>query len=623
MRTIEVKELAYLPLGRQGENKAQRIVWPGIADSWARLYGAGVFALTVKRQGDAMPYPASITSENGDVIWVLGSADTARAGEGLAELTYTVDGVVAKSRTWRTVTEPSLSAAGTTEPPPAYQSWVDEVLKAGASAEAAVSKMPYVDSATGHWFKWDAAKNAFIDTGIAATGPKGETGPVGPKGEQGERGIPGERGPVGATGATGARGETGPKGDTGAVGPRGEQGETGPQGLTGPIGPQGPQGETGPRGATGPQGPEGKQGPQGLTGETGPIGPQGPRGEQGVQGEQGPRGETGKGLTVLSYYESKAELDAAQKATAKAGDAYGVGAAQPYDIYIFDGETGEFVNNGPLQGAKGDKGDPGPKGDPGAQGIQGPKGAPGEKGDPGERGADGAPGKDGAKGDKGDTGDQGPRGLQGPKGDKGDPGPKGDPGAQGIQGPKGAPGEKGDPGERGADGAPGKDGAKGDKGDTGDQGPQGLQGPKGDTGLQGPIGPQGPKGDKGDTGPAGPVNVPATTSLIKGDGSGGLAAATAGTDYALRPTTRKVTLTASGWNSSTKQQTVTCSGVLSDATKQLLIPTPVNTAAGNPYDEASIQMVAQGANSVTFYAETVPTVGIDVYVTIYPINYLG
>ena len=208
------------------------------------------------------------------------------------------------------------------------------------------------------------------------------------------------------------------------------------------------------------------------------------------------------------------------------------------------------------------------KGDPGKDGE------PGAKGDPGEKGADGAPGKDGAKGDKGDTGDQGPQGLQGPKGE------------------------------------------------TGLQGPIGPQGPKGETGLQGPIGPRGPKGDKGDTGPAGPVNVPSTTSLIKGDGSGGLAAATAGTDYALRPTTRKVTLSASGWNSSTKQQTVTCSGVLSDTTKQLLIPTPVNTAAGNPYDEASIQMVAQGANSVTFYADTVPTESIDVYVTISPINYL-
>ena len=215
------------------------------------------------------------------------------------------------------------------------------------------------------------------------------------------------------------------------------------------------------------------------------------------------------------------------------------------------------------------------KGDPGKDGEPGEKGADGAPGKDGAKGADGLPGKDGAKGDKGDTGDRGPQGLQGPKGE------------------------------------------------TGLQGPIGPQGPKGETGLQGPIGPQGPKGDKGDTGPAGPVNVPTTTSLIKGDGSGGLAAATAGTDYALRPTTRKVTLTSSGWNSSTKQQTVTCSGVLSDATKQLLIPTPVNTAAGNPYDEASIQMVAQGANSVTFYADTVPTESIDVYVTIYPINYLG
>lgn len=231
------------------------------------------------------------------------------------------------------------------------------------------------------------------------------------------------------------------------------------------------------------------------------------------------------------------------------------------------------------------------KGDPGKDGAKGADGLPGKDG------ADGAPGKDGTNGRDGVTftpamsaaGDlswTNDGGLANPetvnlKGPKGDTGAKGEPGA------------KGDPGEKGADGLPGKDGAKGDK------------------------------GDKGDTGPAGPVNVPVTTSLIKGNGSGGLAAATAGTDYALRPTTRKVTLTASGWNSSTKQQTVTCSGVLSDATKQLLIPTPVNTAAGNPYDEASIQMVAQGANSVTFYADTVPTVSIDVYVTIYPINYLG
>ena len=635
MRTIEVKELAYLPLGRQGENKAQRIVWRGLADSWARLYGEGVFALTVLREGDSAPYPASLKSENGDVIWTLSNADTAQAGEGLAELTYTVDGVIAKSRTWRTVTEPSLSAAGTTEPPPAYKNWVDEVLKAGASAETAVSKMPYVDSATGHWFKWDAAQNAFTDTGVAATGPQGEVGPKGDTGEQGPKGDTGATGPKGDTGATGAQGPKGETGATGATGPQGPKGETGArgpqgergiQGETGPAGPQGAKGDKGDaftysdftaaqlaalKGDKGDTGPKGEKGDTGATGPTGPEGPRGPQGEQGPQGKTGPqgeqgpagpKGETGSGFKVLGYYGTKAALDAAQKATAAAGDAYGVGTEEPYDIYIFDGITGEFINNGPLQGAKGETGERGP------QGIQGPKGDPG---------------KDGAKGE---TGERGPQGIQGPKGDPGKDGAKG---ADGL------------PGKDGADGAPGKDGTNGRDGvtftpamsaagdlswsnDGGKANPEtvNLKGPKGDTGLQGPIGPQGPKGDKGDTGPAGPVNVPATTSLIKGDGSGGLAAATAGTDYALRPTTRKVTLTASGWNSSTKQQTVTCSGVLSDATKQLLIPTPVNTAAGNPYDEASIQMVAQGANSVTFYADTVPTVGIDVYVTIYPINYL-
>lgn len=266
MREIEVRELPYLPLGHQGENEAQRIVWRGLADSWARLYGEGGFALTVLREGDSAPYPASLKSENGDVIWTLSNADTAKAGEGMAELTYTVGGAIAKSRTWRTVVEPSLSANGTTEPPPAYQSWVDEVLRAAADVETAVSKMPYVDETTGNWFKWDATAGAFADTGVAATGPTG------------------------------------------------------------------------------------------------------------------PKGETGSGFKVLGYYGTKAALDAAQKATAAAGDAYGVGTAEPYDIYIFDGITGEFINNGPLQGAKGDTGPEGP---------QGPKGDKGDKGDKGEPGGGG------------------------------------------------------------------------------------------------------------------------------------------------------------------------------------------------------------------------------------------
>lgn len=189
-------------------------------------------------------------------------------------------------------------------------------------------------------------------------------------------GIP--EGPQGETGPTGATGAAGPTGATGPAGPQGETGPTGPQGPTGETGPQGPKGDTG---ETGPQGPQGETGPTGPTGATGPTGPQGPQGETGSQGPtgpQGPKGDTGSGFKVLGYYATAAALDAAQKATAQAGDAYGVGTAEPYDIYVFDGVTGEFVDNGPLQGAKGDTGETGPQGPQGPQGETGPAGADGK-----------------------------------------------------------------------------------------------------------------------------------------------------------------------------------------------------------------------------------------------------
>lgn len=325
---------------------------------------------------------------------------------------------------------------------------------------------------------------AQIDYIDSIQGPQGPIGPQGPKGDVGARGIQGVQGPQGIQGPQGATGATGPKGSDGDVGPIGPQGPQGLQGIQGPAGPTGPKGDTGEQGIqglkgdTGERGPAGPQGVKGATGATGPQGPQGkigPQGLQGIQGPQGPKGDkgdSGNDLVITATVTSTSQLPS----TAPAGTAYFVGLTAPRDIYMFDGLTNTWVNQGQLQGPKGDQGPQGVQGIKGEQGIQGPVGPKGETGPQGEQGI---------QGPKGDTGPQGLQGIQGPAGPKGDTGPQGE---QGIQGPKG------DTGPRGLQGVPGP---KGDAGPEGPQGPQGIQG------IQGPQGPQGERGPQGEQGPAG------------------------------------------------------------------------------------------------------------------------
>ena len=117
--------------------------------------------------------------------------------------------------------------------------------------------------------------------------------------------------------------------------------------------------------------------------------------------------------------------------------------------------------------------------------------------------------------------------------------------------------------------------------------------------------------------------VPSTTKPIKGDGSGGLAAAVPETDFASPIFSRKVTLTVAGWNSSTKQQTVACAGILADKTKQDIFPNPDDTSYESAWNTCGIQCVAQGANSVTFQCSEIPTVAVDIYMTVITLKFLS
>lgn len=82
-----------------------------------------------------------------------------------------------------------------------------------------------------------------------------------------------------------------------------------------------------------------------------------------------------------------------------------------------------------------------------------------------------------------------------------------------------------------------------------------------------------------------------------------------------KPKRVSVTLTASGWNSSAKTQTVTVSGVLADESAQVIQPIPA-IASQSAYNAAGILATGQAADSVTFTASTVPTADLSVYVVI-------
>lgn len=168
-----------------------------------------------------------------------------------------------------------------------------------------------------------------------------------------------------------------------------------------------------------PSGPKGDLGEQGPAGEKGETGPQGVRGEKGDNGFtfiptvtedgtlswvndggldnpvtvniKGPKGDMGTGLKILGYYD---DLTALQNdiSSPSAGDTYAIGQAAPYDIYTYDGVSSGWLNNGPIQGAKGEDGPEGPQGPEGKQGEQGIQGIPGIPGENGEQGPQGDPG---------------------------------------------------------------------------------------------------------------------------------------------------------------------------------------------------------------------------------------
>lgn len=173
------------------------------------------------------------------------------------------------------------------------------------------------------------------------------------------------------------------------------------------------------------------------------------------------------------------------------------------------------------------------------------------------------------------------------------------------------------------------------------QGPTGAQGEPGPAGPQGAPGEKGEPGEKGDTGatgPSGPNTITAETAttltgLLKGDGTS-VSAAVAGTDYVVpvegkglsandyttdeknklaglsAPVARTATLTVAGWSNNT--QTVSVEGVTANS----ILTVTYAPASHDAWLDAGVYCSAQGAGTLTFACDTVPTAALTANIVI-------
>lgn len=102
------------------------------------------------------------------------------------------------------------------------------------------------------------------------------------------------------------------------------------------------------------------------------------------------------------------------------------------------------------------------------------------------------------------------------------------------------------------------------------------------------------------------------SGLLKGNGSGDVSAAIAGTDYQSPVKSATVTLSANAWSGNS--QTISVSNVTANS---LVTVAPVPTAQNRTaYLEAGVYCSTQGAGTLTFACEDVPSVNLNVNIQI-------
>lgn len=133
--TIDVstgKKTGALVIGYEGENQVTEVDFD--ITSWVEEFGEGAAVLSIRRPGDADPYPQATTQDGHIVKWEVSQTDVAVKGSGEIQLTYTVGGRIKKSAVFGIRIERSLDATG--QVPDPYISWIELMVETGAQVKA-------------------------------------------------------------------------------------------------------------------------------------------------------------------------------------------------------------------------------------------------------------------------------------------------------------------------------------------------------------------------------------------------------------------------------------------------------------------------------------------------------
>lgn len=171
---------------RQGSKEYLWIEF-AFSEDWRGLlktvyFQAGEYSEPIILENDTVLVPSYFTQQaefNVTLVGILGN---------LVIPTSTIKLTMQPSNTIWTAVPPDTDI-------PAYQQLVNLAQEAVKKAKA-----PYIGE-NGNW--WEFKDSAYVDTGVSATGPKGDQGDKGVQGEKGDKGD------------TGAKGDTGDKGDQG------------------------------------------------------------------------------------------------------------------------------------------------------------------------------------------------------------------------------------------------------------------------------------------------------------------------------------------------------------------------------------------------------------------------